>query len=99
MEDLNYEELDLGIRETVRFLRDNGFNTTDSGDGVSKPKGDCVIDESHVFIVCDIEELIYEADRLYDLLIDKGIEGSTFTIQASYNPHDGTGVIMFLGVV
>ncbi len=39
---LDYDKLDPGIRETVRWLRGLGFNTTDSGDGVSKRPGDCV---------------------------------------------------------
>jgi len=36
MEDINYDELDPGIRKLVRLLRDNGFDTTDSGDGAFK---------------------------------------------------------------
>lgn len=32
----SYDELDPGIREVVRALRDAGYNTIDSGDGVSK---------------------------------------------------------------
>jgi hypothetical protein len=36
-ESLDYETLDPGIRDVVRRLRDRGFETTDSGDGVSKP--------------------------------------------------------------
>lgn len=33
MRDLNYGELDPGIRRTVKLLRDAGFETSDSGDG------------------------------------------------------------------
>ena len=29
--------LDPGIRDVVRYLRGKGYETTDSGDGVSKP--------------------------------------------------------------
>lgn len=34
----NYDQLDDGVRELVRLLRDNRFTTTDSGDGYSKPE-------------------------------------------------------------
>ena len=36
MEEIDYTELDPGIRKLVRLLRDNGFETTDSGDGAFK---------------------------------------------------------------
>lgn len=98
MKEINYEELDSGIRDTVRFLRENGFNTTDSGDG-TKTDMECAIKEPHVFMTCAKEELIDEADRLYKLIIDTKTEGYVFDIQANYNPGDGVGIIMFFGVV
>ena len=36
MTEVPYDELDPGIRETVRWLNKHLFKTTDSGDGVSK---------------------------------------------------------------
>lgn len=52
-EGLDYETLDSGIRETVRWLRTNGIDTTDSGDGVSKKQEDgCTIPWPHVFVRC-----------------------------------------------
>lgn len=33
---IDYDEIDPGVRRLVRLLRDNGFETCDSGDGVSK---------------------------------------------------------------
>ena len=36
MSDIDYNDLDPGIREVVWWLRSHGFHTTDSGDGVSK---------------------------------------------------------------
>lgn len=38
---MNYDELDPGIRETVRWLQSLGYDTTDSGDGVTKRPADC----------------------------------------------------------
>lgn len=56
MSDIDYEALDPGIRRTVRWLRSLGFETTDSGDGVTKPAmgltwDDGVRDHPHVIIV------------------------------------------------
>lgn len=37
----NYDQLDPGIRETVRRLHSWGFVTTDSGDGITKATTEC----------------------------------------------------------
>lgn len=36
MKDFDYEQLDPGIRDLVRAVHAAGFETTDSGDGVTK---------------------------------------------------------------
>jgi hypothetical protein len=61
----NYDELDPGIREVVRFLNDRGFHTTDSGDGRSKPQewfdaGDA-IPYPHVVVASSPMGLAHEA--------------------------------------
>lgn len=50
MTDLDYAILDPGIRGAVQYLRERGFDTTDSGDGVSKPPYDRVFDVAHVAV-------------------------------------------------
>jgi len=45
---MDYTQLDPGIRKLVKLLRENGFETTDSGDG--KTKGDLGLDYPHVHI-------------------------------------------------
>lgn len=70
-----YDELDPGIRETVRWLFEHGFNPCDSGDGVSKigtlPGA---LDQPHVFmLVSKLERIEVEVDRLNMLLEAKGI--------------------------
>ncbi len=71
-----YDDLDPGIRELVRWLNDNGFETTDSGDGKSKFKVEdppcCAVSFPNVAIRVDVENLIAETDRLFGLLKDKG---------------------------
>lgn len=96
MTDINYEELDPGIRDTVALLRSHGFETTDSGDGVSKfadgaEPMDCAIDIPHVFCVLDdmhAETFFNEADRAQELL------GDEWTVEATYAPKDGHSLLM-----
>jgi hypothetical protein len=114
MDEINYDELDPGVRNLVRWLRhpDHCFYTTDSGDGVSKFKDDpdyAALPYPHVVIVVDDHsELCREADRLRQLLwIDHGIEAKPMgpeddfcepNIQATYDPTDGTAVIILVNV-
>jgi hypothetical protein len=71
-----YDELDPGIREVVRLLNDNGFNTTDSGDGRSK-KGteqeECMWEVPNVVILSRRNVLLDEADALLELLKEQGV--------------------------
>ena len=107
MTDINYRALDPGIRGLVRWLRDRGFNTTDSGDGVSKfaKLGDdaCALRFPHVFMtVARPEWLCPEAGRLSTLLADAGVrlgnrEGQPF-IEANYRLPGGVCVIALCGL-
>jgi hypothetical protein len=110
LNDIDYETLDPGIRETVRHLRAHGFNTTDSGDGITKPAAgwpdDEVLHVPHVAIVCDDGCLmVAQADRLMRILATGGVrvlpqsmDRTLPSIQASYDPADGTAVIILTGV-
>lgn len=78
VEDIDYTELDPGIRETVRFLRSHGFDTTDSGDGKFKfsQQGEdcCALPFANVAIVIsDPITLTAHADRLSYVLEQAGI--------------------------
>lgn len=101
MKDIDYDALDPGIRETVRMLRSWGFNTTDSGDGITK--GEDGLSHPHVFIVCDPPEMLAQADslsyRLTSLGIAVGQVGEDISIQATYDPITGTAIIMLCGVI
>jgi len=68
-----YEELDPGVRETVRWLFEHGFNPT--GDGVSKVgKMGCARPIKHVYmVVAPSDTLENEVDRLYGLLLERGV--------------------------
>ena len=48
---ISLKNLDPGIRDVVAALWDRGLATTDSGDGVSKPKPGIVLPFEHVAVV------------------------------------------------
>lgn len=109
-----YDEIDPGIRETVRWLYESGFEPCDSGDGVSKFTG--LVEDPHdpgmflrvpnVMMAVSPDKLVSEADRLCGMLAGRGIvidamgpdEGQP-SVQASYDPgRPGDAVIVLLGV-
>lgn len=105
VEEPNYDEMNPGIRQTVKWLRDNGFQTTDSGDGKT---GDCECDHPYPYVAMTVtnpDRLISETLRLVDLLNDQGItieamteENVTPVVQASYDAGDGYAVIFMANV-
>ncbi|XXX79134.1 hypothetical protein WMF30_10210 [Sorangium sp. So ce134] len=104
------DNLDPGIRRTVHWLRENGFETTDSGDGVSKFQDDepmeGALEYPHVVCIVDGERLTSEADRLADLVAERGVEvvpngrrePGQAEVQASYDPADEGGILVLAGV-
>jgi hypothetical protein len=102
---------DPGVARLVAWLRSKGFDTTDSGDGVTKlaqgyTEEDGVCPFAHVAIVVDKGALVSEADRLTALLWEEhGVEiepmppeGDPPRIDASYCPASGTAMLMLLHV-
>lgn len=102
MSELDYDELDPGIRDTVRWLRDRGFKTTDSGDGATKLleiRDEEALPYPHVFMVVDdANDALDEAHRLVCELRDYGIPvcpvgmGTTW-IQLTYDPCSEVAVV------
>lgn len=64
--------LNPGIRHTVQTLRSWGFETCDSGDGVTH-EFECDLDVPYVHILCPPALLASETDRLVNLLRGAGI--------------------------
>ncbi len=85
--EMNYEELDPGIREIVRRLNAAGFETTDSGDGVSKPADWYASGEAipfpHVVIAATADSMVERAHAATSVL------GADWTVEANYSTHDG----------
>jgi len=89
-----YGDLDAGIRELVRWLYDEGFNPSDSGDGSKAGQMECAVDYPHAFmIVHPVSHLIAEVERLQLLVDDRGdLEG--WQIEGNYSP--GGPALIFL---
>lgn len=96
-----YDDLDPGIRAVVRWLNDNGFTTTDSGDGKTKYANgeecamECAMPFPNVAIRVDAPELVPECRRLVGLLAGRGItpvpmgpdiEEGVVNIQGHFDP-------------
>jgi hypothetical protein len=110
MSEFNPDDLDPGIRRTVLWLRKAGFDTTDSGDGVSKFKVaepmEGALDYPHVVCVLKPEELYYEAIFMARLVQAQGVkvvqngrrEPGQAEVQASLDPADGSAILVLAGV-
>lgn len=108
MTEIDYAELDPGIRDVVRLLQVWGFETTDSGDGVTKPAAGWpeheLIPGAHVAMRVKASELVSEAERLADMLDDvlgvkvQAIGMGSPHIEASFDPAvPGLGILILLG--
>ena len=99
--------LDPGIRDTVQWMLDLGYETTDSGDGKTKPaQGDAdALPYPHVSMRTTRERLTFDADKLLEQLREIGIpiapageDASRPAIQATYDPADGSALLILTGV-
>jgi len=96
------DALDPGVRDLVVWLRSHGFNTTDSGDGVTKRAAGNTdaLDVPHVFMRVDLSvHLRAEALRLQYLLgLFAHLTPQPGRIEASYDPANGIAILMLMGV-
>lgn len=98
--------LDPGVRALVAFLRSQGFETTDSGDGVTKfddaeaageEPMDCALDYPNVFMrVGEGDNPVEEADHLLAVLRSVGADPRPGEVELSYDPVDGIALLMIL---
>lgn len=96
--------LDPGIAATVSLLIAAGFNTTDSGDGVSKDTTrEDVLPFPHVVATVAPNDLLEEARRLRRILEFVGVsigpqDGVHPAIEAAYDVGAGVATILLSGV-
>lgn len=106
LNDLNYDELNPGIRGTVRWLRSYGFDTGSSGDGVTHECPACDAPYPFVTIMCKPKHLLRQTRALVDLLCDVGLELGEMTedgpqgvcVQAGYEPVSNAAWIELAGL-
>lgn len=91
--DFDYDQLDPGIRRTVRWLHSIGYPTQDSGDGVSKPAPERDFDVPHVVIPVEPEYLISVTQALNSELQSVSDGG---TAEATYSAGAGL-VVVYVG--
>ena len=87
-----WKYLDKGIVDLVRFLFDNGYETTDSGDGVSKPDVGREFDFPHVVVSVEPTDLMHSVGFVFGLLA--GTEWAHFQVEGRYALPDGVANLM-----
>lgn len=96
--DVDYGALDPGVRRLVRVLNEDGFVTTDSGDGATK--GEDGEPYPHVHMVLpDYADMVQASHRLLNLVREAvTVEPADLAIQASYSPLDGLKTLSVFNV-
>jgi hypothetical protein len=96
MDDLDYSQLDAGIRDAVRFVRSYGFVTTDSGDGRlegNKAEMEGALPFPHVVVqLDDTATMVAETERLSAIA---AALGNDWRAELSWSPG-GPAVVMLL---
>ena len=98
-------EINPGIRKTVAWLNENGFETCDSGDG-SEHDFECDRAFAYVVIASTPAKLAEDADRLLALLRTKitveilqmDSPEDAVNVNATYDPADGFAMLDVTGV-
>jgi hypothetical protein len=107
-EDSWYEQLNPNIRELVRFLHENNYETTDSGDGTNHAEGmECAVPYPMIAINLEHDELVIAADELRELLGDAGVpmgrhyadeDHEVRRVEATYSTHGKATLLLVCGV-
>lgn len=101
------ETITPGVARTVALLQSWGFDTTDSGDGVTNVEAgmECAMPFPNVAMQVEPDELIAKADRLLRLLWQVGIQAMPASydvtmpsIQATYDPSNQSAILVLTGV-
>lgn len=94
MDLIDLNQLDPGIRDVVALLREHGFETTDSGDGITKDLGNFEnMPFPHVVVTTEEGRMFHESLRLYDFL-GKADVPAGWKVEATFDPADRSTIIM-----
>ena len=95
------DDINHGIRRTVEWLNEKGFETCDSGDGRTHLY-ECDRDYPYVVMRVKPERMVIRALFLQDLLKAEGVELSPIglepCVQASYDPVNQTAFLDLMNV-
>lgn len=103
-------DLSPKVKDLVVWLNRNGFQTCGSGDGSNYMAGkECALEQPMIAMQVSPLKLAEETMRLYLMLREQGVSfdepdlpGTDAVVwpylQASYNPHDGVGLIVLFNV-
>ena len=96
------DNINPGIKKTVKWFNDLGYKTSDSGDGVTHDF-ECDRDYAYVTILLDDPmTLSTQADRIKALIEERGVSvlavGEYPCIQADYDPVNKLAIIQVMGL-
>jgi hypothetical protein len=92
------DEIQPTMQQTVAWLNQMGFQTTDSGDGASNEGMGCEISRPHVFMQSQWHTVIHDATLLQMLAKAYWADGVELKVEASYDPGDGIAILSLWGV-
>lgn len=112
LDEIDYQILDPGIRNTVKLLREHNFQTTDSGDGKTKYDAggwdpEELMPFPHVIIITPPDELVSESRRLRKLLEGLGHRihengageyTNDIEIHSSFDPVNDCALILLMNL-
>jgi hypothetical protein len=99
-DDLDYSQLNHGIREVVRLLRSHGFETTDSGDGVTNVAAgmEGALAIPHVHCRIPASNQVRCARWAVDALEERCVVVTAGMVQTTYDPVTSIALLSVYGV-
>jgi hypothetical protein len=101
MKKIDYRTINPGVRKLVKYLREAGVNTTDSGDGITNVKAgmEGALTVPHVHCVVEDNAKFFEELHFVGILLAKvGIELTEGMIQGTVDPMSKIWTISVFGI-
>lgn len=93
-------EIQPTMVRTVAWVRSLGFETTDSGDGVTNVDAgmEGAMSVPHVVARVPTHALVAYADVMWGAVRVRGLDRRGATVEAVYGPGDGVATVVIYGV-
>lgn len=102
MKPLDIDTVDPGVQRLVKLLRAHGHETTDSGDGFSRPEDERTMgDLPHVHVrplLPYLGDAAAQSVRIVGLLQHHGVQVAPGMVQVTWDPLSPSPVISIVGV-